>query len=359
VAGSPVSPGSRRPYARDVSNLEPRPAEATAGGLATVSREPARRVLEPREVPLGGPRAMLVRRTLPHRELRSVGAWCFVDDYGPSDPVGSPMRVPPHPHTGLQTVTWLLSGEVLHQDSVGSEQLVRPGSLSLMTAGRGIAHAETSTPASPVLRGVQLWVALPEEARHTAPAFEHHDRLPVHRANGDGAGVTATVVLGRVGDAVSPATTYTPIAGADVEVAGGASGHLPLEPAFEHAVLALTDDLVVDGEALAKGSLLYLGCGRESVAVGSDGGPARGLLLGGEPFDEELLMWWNFVGRDHDEVVALREEWQSAVGGADTRFGQVAAYDGPALPAPALPGTRLRPRVRGGGTPVRPVPPRS
>ena len=329
-----------------MSNLERKPAEETAGGLATVSRTPARRVLEPREVPLGGPRAMLVRRTLPHRELRSVGAWCFVDDYGPSDPVESPMRVPPHPHTGLQTVTWLLSGEVLHQDSVGSEQLVRPGSLSLMTAGRGIAHAETSTPTSPELRGVQLWVALPDQSRHTVPAFEHHDRLPVHAVGAVGDGVTVTVVLGRVGDAVSPATTYSPIVGADLEVTSGASGDVPVDASFEHAVLALSDDLVVDGEPLARGSLLYLGCGRESVAVSSDGGPARGLLLGGEPFDEELLMWWNFVGRDHDEVEALREEWQRAVDGAATRFGRVTAYDGAALPAPALPGTRLRPRRR-------------
>ena len=112
-------------------------------------------------------------------------------------------------------------------------------------------------------------------------------------------------MLGRVGDAVSPATTYSPIVGADLEVTAGASGDVPVDASFEHAVLALSDDLVVDGEPLAKGSLLYLGCGRESVAVGSDGGPARGLLLGGEPFDEELLMWWNFVGRDHDEVEAV------------------------------------------------------
>ncbi len=329
-----------------MSNLERKPAEETAGGLATVSRTPARRVLEPREVPLGGPRAMLVRRTLPHRELRSVGAWCFVDDYGPSDPVESPMRVPPHPHTGLQTVTWLLSGEVLHQDSVGSEQLVRPGSLSLMTAGRGIAHAETSTPTSPVLRGVQLWVALPDQSRHTAPAFEHHDRLPVHAVGAVDDGVTVTVVLGRVGNAVSPATTYSPIVGADLEVTAGASGDVPVDATFEHAVRALSDALVVDGETLARGSLLYLGCGRESVAVSSDGGPARGLLLGGEPFDEELLMWWNFVLRDHDEVVEAREEWMAAVGGAATRFGDVGGYDGPSLAAPELPNSRLRPRRR-------------
>ena len=317
-----------------MSNLDPRPAETTTGGLATVSPRPTLRVLAPREVPLGGPRALLVRRTLPHRELRTVGAWCFVDDYGPAQPR---MSVPPHPHTGLQTVSWLLSGEVRHQDSLGSEQLVRPGALSLMTAGRGIAHAETSTPGSSTLRGVQLWVALPDGARDTAPAFEHHDELPVVVAGG----VAARVVLGRLGDTVSPATTYTPIVGADLTVTGG--GTLPLDPGWEHAVLALDEGLVVDGAAVPAGALAYLGCGRDRLAVAGD---SRGLLLGGEPLEEELLMWWNFVGRSHEEVAAARDEWSRAVAGEATRFGRVEAYVGPALPAPALPGTRLRPRGR-------------
>ena len=126
-------------------------------------------VLAPREVPLGGTRQLLVRRTLPHRDLRTVGAWCFLDDYGPVDVTGTPgMQVPPHPHTGLQTVTWLLDGEVRHQDSLGSDALVRPGELNLMTAGRGISHAET-TPvgATGALRGLQLWVALPARHRDT------------------------------------------------------------------------------------------------------------------------------------------------------------------------------------------------
>ncbi|HEU4912754.1 MAG TPA: pirin family protein [Actinomycetes bacterium] len=325
-----------------MSNLERRPAETPTGGLATVSPEPTRQLLTPREVPLGGPRAMLVRRTLPHREIRTVGAWCFLDDYGPASGTDPGMVVPPHPHTGLQTVTWLLSGEVLHQDSLGSEQIVRPGSLSLMTAGRGISHAETSTSTSPDLRGVQLWVALPDPSRDTAADFEHHGQLPVLRA-GD---LTATVLLGPLGDVRSPATTFTPIVGADLSVRNG-GGTVPLEAAWEHAVLALTGDVVVDGEPVPQGALAYLGCGRDRLEVRSDGGDARALLLGGEPFEEQLLMWWNFVGRTHDEVAAAREEWMTAVGGADTRFGHVPAYDGPALPAPALPGTRLRPRGRG------------
>ncbi len=331
-----------------MSNLERRPAETPCGGFTDVSPAPTRLELAPREVPLGGPRAMVVRRTLPHRELRTVGAWCFVDDYGPADPHDPGMRVPPHPHTGLQTVTWLLRGEVLHQDSIGSEQIVRPGALNLMTAGRGIAHAETSTDDSPALRGVQLWVALPDADREVAPAFEHHAALP---GVADG-GLSATVLVGSLAGAQSPATTFTPIVGADVSVGAGTSGELPLETAWEHAVLALSPGLVVDGDAVPEGVLVYLGCGRDSLhlaagtsaATGAAG--ARMLLLGGEPFGEELLMWWNFVGRTHDEVAAARDEWTAAVEGADTRFGHVTAYDGPALAAPALPGARLRARGR-------------
>jgi len=328
-----------------VSNLEPRPTETSSGGLATVRRTPARLTLMPREVPLGGPRGMVVRRTLPHRELRTVGAWCFLDDYGPSDPADQRMVVPPHPHTGLQTVTWLLSGEVLHQDSLGSEQVVRPGALNLMTAGRGITHAETSTPTSPVLRGVQLWVALPDDDRATAPGFEHHAVLPVVK---DG-GLSATVLLGSLAGTRSPATSFTPIVGADVSVSEGAAGELDLETEWEHAVLALSPGLVVNGEVVPDRSLLYLGCGRDRLRLGAqvaDGAGARALLLGGEPFGEELLMWWNFVERTHEDVVAARDEWTAATGGAATRFGQVTAYDGPALPAPVLPGARLRPRGR-------------
>ena len=317
-----------------MSNLEPRPGETPTGGLATVSPVPVLELLAPREVPLGGPRAMLVRRTLPHRQVRTVGAWCFLDDYGPGEPR---MAVPPHPHTGLATVTWLLSGEVLHQDSVGSEAVVRPGALSLMTAGRGIAHAETSVAgtAAPVLRGVQLWVALPGPARDVAPGFEHHGELPVVGAGG----LAATVFLGALAGVTSPATVHSPIVGADVAVRG--AGRLPLLPDWEHAVLALGPGLTVDGAAVAEGTLAYLGTGREGLELAGD---SRALLLGGEPFAEDLLMWWNFVGRSHEEVVARREEWMRAVAGEATRFGQVQGYAGAALPAPALPGTRLRPR---------------
>ena len=326
-----------------MSNLERRPDETLTGGLATVCLEPTRRVLAPREVPLGGPRGMLVRRTLPHRALRTVGAWCFADDYGPTGVGGTRgMQVPPHPHTGLQTVSWLLDGEVLHQDSLGSEQLVRPGELNLMTAGRGIAHAET-TPggAGGLLRGVQLWVALPDPHRHVDPHFEHHGDLP----RLDDGGLRVTLLVGELAGAVSPARRYTPLVGAEVSLAAGASGRLPLDPAYEHAVLALDPGLEVDGAAVDASSLTYLGCGRHDVALGSQGA-GRLLLLGGLPLEEELLMWWNFVGRSHDEIAEARDEWEQARQGADTRFGAVRGYDGPALAAPPMPGTRLKPRPR-------------
>ena len=128
-----------------MSNLERSPQETACGGRAAVAVEPVRDVLDGSPVALGGPRGMTVTRTLPNRSRRMVGAWCFIDYYGPDDISDSPgMQVPPHPHTGLQTVSWLVEGEVLHRDSVGSVQLVRPGQLNLMTAGHGISHSEQS-----------------------------------------------------------------------------------------------------------------------------------------------------------------------------------------------------------------------
>jgi quercetin 2,3-dioxygenase len=321
-----------------VSNLEQRPAETLTGSVPSPRQRP--QVLAPRDVPLGGTRAMHVRRTLPHRDLRTVGAWCFLDDYGPQDASGAgAMQVPPHPHTGLQTVTWLLDGRVHHQDSLGNDVLVRPGELNLMTAGRGISHAETSPGgATGDLRGLQLWVALPSAHRDVSPDLGHHADLPV--VHGDG--VDATVLLGSFMGATSPARTFTPIVGAEMALRAAAA--VDLEPAYEHAVLALCDDLVADGTPVERGHLVHLPPGRTVLRLSAGRTEGRLLLLGGEPFDEELLMWWNFVARSHDEIVEVREEWMAAVDGAATRFGRVSGYDGGALPAPALPTSRLRPR---------------
>jgi len=277
---------------------------------------------------------MTVRRMLPLRLRRSVGAWCFIDHYGPMDVDGvSGMSVPPHPHIGLQTVTWLLAGNVLHRDSLGSEQLIRPGQLNLMTSGRGIAHAEES-PADhdPVLHGVQLWVALPDASRHVEPAFEHHGALPAASLGG----FVISVLLGEVAGARSPATTFSPIVGAELSAPGRpASCILPLRPDFEHVLFVATGQAGVDGVRLRPGQLLYLPAGRDGAAVAAPADSTL-ILLGGEPLRERLLMWWNFVARTPEEIGVATTAWQAG------EFGLVGGYRGEPLPAPPLDVARLR-----------------
>ena len=284
---------------------------------------------------------MTVRRTLPARERSFVGAWCFVDHYGPDDvAAGGGMDVAPHPHCGLATVSWLFSGEVEHRDSLGTLAVVRPGEVNLMTAGRGISHSEVSTPETTVLHGAQLWLVLPSGAAGGEPRFEHH-APPVVTV---GEGVRAQVFVGSLWGSASPVSVATPLVGAEVVLDAGAAVTLPVADGFEVSVLVDTGSVVFAGSPVARGELGVLGASRHpggvSLSAGAQG--ARVLVLGGEPFGEEVVMWWNFIGRSHEEVVAAREEWQAA---AD-RFGAVSGYEGlvARIPAPALPGVRLRPR---------------
>ena len=290
------------------------------------------------DVPLG--RYTTVRRLLPHRERRMIGAWCFVDHFGPDDVRGRPgMQVPPHPHTGLQTVTWLVEGLIEHRDSLGSHQLIAPGQLNLMTSGHGIAHSEYTPPDHPDgMHGLQLWLALPESARHGAARFEHLAALPSARAGA----VTVTVVVGELGPLRSPATVHTPLLGAELTFAGAAAHPVALAPGFEHGLVVMSGSVAVGGETLKPGSLLYLSPGRTSVTVEADAA-ARVFLLGGEPFAEPLVMWWNFVGRTHEEVVQARTEWTTGA-----RFGVVPGCAADPLPAPELPTVRLLARDRHG-----------
>jgi len=323
-----------------VTNLDVAPAEVSCSGRP--GAEP--QLLTPRVVPLGGPRAMTVRRTLPDRSRSLIGGWCFADHYGPDDVTSTGgMRVPPHPHTGLQTVSWLFSGQIEHRDSLGSHAVVRPGELNLMTAGHGIAHSEVSTPDTTVLHGVQLWVALPGHARDMAPAF---DRF-VPEVVGDGP-ATWRVFLGSVGGMSSPVTTHSPLLGAELVLVGGAEITISVDPAFEHGLL-VDDGAVLVGESRVNvAELAYLPPGTSEIRVAAPGAPARLMLLGGEPLGEQIVMWWNFIGRDHDEIAEFRREWQSELAGTAPsglqRFGVVPGYEGPALPAPVMPGGRLRPR---------------
>lgn len=189
-----------------MSNLDRAPVPSLCGGRGFVVAEPVRELLSPRQVKLGG--STEVRRLLPNLGRRMIGAWAFVDHYGPDDIADEPgMQVPPHPHMGLQTVSWLHEGEVLHRDSTGSLQTIRPRELGLMTSGRAISHSEESPRShARYLHGAQLWVALPDAHRHTDPRFEHHADLPTVTAPG----LSATVLLGALDGAASPGTTYTP-----------------------------------------------------------------------------------------------------------------------------------------------------
>ena len=307
-------------------------------------------VLAPRDVPLGGLRAMTVRRTLPQRGRTLIGAWCFVDHYGPdeldgahgldggSGAAGEGMVVPPHPHTGLQTVSWLFSGEIEHRDSAGHHATVRPGEVNLMTAGRGISHSEYSTAATTTLHGAQLWLALPDGDRETAPAFEHHAPAPV-----TGPGWEARVFLGSLLGSTSPVHTYSPLLGAELVLEAWARLEVPVDPAFELGVLVDTGAVRVDGDPLQRADLGFLpaGEGRERILLECEE-PTRLLLLGGPPFGERIVMWWNFIGRTHDEVAAHRREWESRLdSGASDRFDLPADDPRDPLHAPVLPGVRL------------------
>jgi hypothetical protein len=257
-----------------------------------------------------------VHRALPQHGRRTVGAWCFLDRFGPTDVTPQQtMEVGPHPHIGLHTVTWLLSGQVLHSDSLGNQQSIRPGQLNLMTSGHGIAHAEDGRGEAPgLMDGVQLWVAQPEATRHDPPSFAHYAELPVVDLDA----ARATVLLGELAGARSPARTDSPLVG--VDIAGSGRVDLPLEATFEHAVAVLYGGARVGDAVAAPNQLMYIGAGHDGVDLELMDS-SRVLLLGGQPFTEEILMWWNFVARDRTELEEAYTQW----GASAERFGPVAS----------------------------------
>jgi redox-sensitive bicupin YhaK (pirin superfamily) len=257
-----------------------------------------------------------VRRALPQRGRRTVGAWCFADHMGPAAVTeNSGLDVGPHPHIGLQTVTWLLDGEALHRDSLGSEQVIRPGQLNLMTAGDAVSHAEEATGHfRGTLEGIQLWVALPEATRHGAAAFEHHPELPQTELDGG----VGTVVIGELNGLHSPARHDTPLVGVDLMLNGRTT--VPLRREFEYGIVVLEGAVAVTGVSLPPGKLGYLGRGRDELALDVREA-TRALLIGGEPFEEPIVMWWNFVGRSRQDIDAAYASWAAQ----DDRFGTVAS----------------------------------
>ncbi len=304
---------------------------------------PEELLITARRVPLG--RTTEVARALPDRDVRMIGAWCFLDHYGPEELGDGPgMQVWAHPHTGLQTVSWLLEGVIEHGDSLGSRVPVRPGELNLMTAGRGIVHSEISRPDRPPrLHGVQLWVALPDAVRHRAPDFAGYADLP--RLFDDRDGARGTVLLGELAGVRSPAEVYSPICGADIQLDPGCEVTLDLDPDFEHGVFVVAGSVTIEHSTVAVDQLLFLGTARVEITLHSDEG-ARLLVLGGEPFAEEIVMWWNFIGRSHDEIIGYRSAWQRR----DPRFPPVVDRSEKVMEAPPLPNVALKPRPRRSGS---------
>jgi redox-sensitive bicupin YhaK (pirin superfamily) len=261
--------------------------------------------------------AIRVRRALPTKGRRTVGAWCFVDHMGPMslDPDHS-VDVAPHPHMGLQTVTWLFSGEFLHRDSLGSEQLIRAGQLNLMTSGHGVAHSEENPGLrSGELHGMQLWVAQPTSTREGGAGFEHFAELPTLESTT----LSASVLVGSFGGVTSPARRDSDHVGVELDFHGGAVT-VPMDSTYEYALVVANGSVLVDGVVVEPGALAYLGAGRDEIRFESRG-VSRALLIGGVPFDERLFMWWNFVARSQEEISDAWRAWASG----DERFGRVAS----------------------------------
>lgn len=340
-------------------------------------------VIAPRDVPLGGPRSMTVRRTLPSRETSLVGAWCFADHFGPDDVAASGgMQVARHPHTGLATVSWLFEGAITHLDASGAHALVTPGMVDMMIAGYGITHSEFSTGDCAVLHGLQLWYALPDRARHREREFAIHEPA-VLRADGIemrvGMGrLRAHAADGAVLEDISPLVTDIPLLLAQIDLAPGTALELDLDGGHEHAVL--TDrgaprlELVgregpgPEGATVEPAHLALIPDGSTRVRLVAGEEPARVAVLGGEPLGEEIVMWWNLIGRSHEEIVAFRARYQAEIGAADApavapiepgtvragldpeteQFGPWPDGTPRAWSAPPLPGGRLKPRGRRG-----------
>ncbi len=272
-------------------------------------------VREGRRADVGG---LDVVRVLPTKGRRTVGPWCFVDLMGPvdmDDP--DPLEVGPHPHIGLATVTWLLEGEALHTDSLGTEQVIRAGQLNLMSAGHGISHAELAT--RPPFRGAQLWLAQPEATRHGPAAFEHHAELPGVALAGTGGTAEGRVLVGSLAGATSPARADAPTLGAELTLAPGVTA-VPLDPTFEHGVTPLDVPVKAGGHVVEPGSLALVPPGVDELGLEVRTSGGRVMLLGGTPF-EPIAMWWNFVARDRDELTAAWRDWNAH----GERFGAVAS----------------------------------
>lgn len=285
-----------------------------------------------RETELGA--GLSIRRALPTRHRRMVGAWCFLDHIGPVDfAPDAGLHVGAHPHIGLQTFTWPITGEILHRDSLGNEQLIRPGQVNLMTAGHGIAHTEDSPQPGQRLHAAQLWIALPPEQRDCPPDFAHYPDLPTWTTDG----ARFTLLAGHYRNKHAPTRIHTPLLGLDIAATTDATLDLPLQTEFEYGLLPLLGHITAAGETLGSDEFLYLEPGRDRLQLKLPAGSIV-LLLGGEPFTAPLQMWWNFVAGDRKSIVEAQRQWENG----DARFGAVGDGKAPRLGAPTLPAVWIR-----------------
>jgi redox-sensitive bicupin YhaK (pirin superfamily) len=263
-------------------------------------------IVEPRARDLGG---FEVRRALPSLRRRSVGPFVFLDRMGPATfGAGAGLDVRPHPHIGLATVTYLLEGELLHRDSLGNVQVIRPGAVNWMTSGSGIAHSERTPPGARAgggtLSGVQAWVALPRGDEETAPGFAHTggEELPVLE---DG-GARLRVVVGALHGARSPVRVFSPTLLVDARLEAGARLTVPAEHE-ERAAFVVEGTLEESGAPIAAGQLAVLR--PRAAALLRATTPARLLLLGGDALAEPRHIWWNVVSSSRERIEQAAADW--------------------------------------------------
>ncbi len=279
-----------------------------------------------------------VRRALPSTRHRMVGPFVFLDQMGPAVfSAGRGLDVRPHPHIGLATVTYLFDGEILHRDSLGTVQAIRPGEVNWMTAGSGIVHSERTAPEmrqrESSLSGLQCWVALPTAQEEIAPAFAHigADELPVE----EGEGVAATIIAGGFGGRRSPLQTLSELFYVDVRLQAGA--RLAIPPDYPEQAIYVVEgriDLGRDG-VFDAGRLLVLKPGAHLTVAADGSSPARIMLLGGEPMDGSRYLAWNFVSSSAERIEQAKEDWRKQ------NFPKVPG-EVEFIPLPDLPGKPVR-----------------
>lgn len=280
------------------------PRTAPAAGLAPVDL-----VIEPRTRDLGD--GFEVRRVLPYAKRHMVGPFIFFDHFGPTRfRAGTGLDVRPHPHIGLATITYLFNGEIMHRDSLGNAQPIRPGAVNWMTAGRGIVHSERTPPAvrqhESTIYGIQSWIALPRAREEIAPAFEHVPAASLPLIEGDG--VSARLIAGTLFGKTSPVATQSPIFYADVTLRAGAT--VTMAPAYTQRAAYLLEGAVdCAGAQHAPPQMLVFDSKARAAITARE--PARLLLLGGEPLDGERHIWWNLVSSSVERIEQAKRDWQA------------------------------------------------